>query len=52
MEQILFITSNLGYWGKLEEHNSIQLFIESHIGPLDSDRSKILNISKDNYIPT
>lgn len=52
MEQILFITSNLGYWGKLEEHNSIQLFIESHIGTFDSDRSKILNISKDNYIPT
>lgn len=52
MEQILFITSNLGYWGKLEEYNSIQLMIESYVGTLDSDRSKILNISKDKYIPT
>lgn len=52
MEQVLFITSNLGYWGKIEEYSSIQLFIESYVGTLDSDRSKLLDISKGNYEPT
>jgi hypothetical protein len=52
MEQILFIKTNLGYWGDIEEHTSIDLTIESHIGTLDSDRSKLLDISKSNYVPT
>jgi hypothetical protein len=52
MEQILFIKSNLGYWGNIEDHTSIDLTIDSHIGTLDSDKSKLLDISKSNYVPT
>lgn len=50
-EQILFIESDLGYWGQVEEHDSIQLTVKSQIGNYDTDINQLLSISKNVYVP-
>jgi hypothetical protein len=50
-EQILFIESNLGYWGAVEEHDSIELTVKSQIGNYETDNKEILSISNNAYVP-
>ena len=49
-EQILNITTNLGYWGVLNSHSDVVISIDSTIGSFNRDY--IMPLSTDEYIPT
>ena len=49
-EQILNITTNLGYWGVLNAHSDVVISIDSTIGSFNRDY--IMPLSTDEYIPT
>lgn len=50
-EQILYIESDLGYWGTVSDHDEITLTVKSRIGNYDTDIDKLLNISSNPYVP-
>lgn len=49
-EQILNITTNLGYWGVLNSHSDVVISIDSTIGSFNRDY--IMPLSTDEYVPT
>jgi hypothetical protein len=49
-EQILHITTNLGFWGVLNAHSDVVISVDSTIGSFDSNL--ILPLSTDEYVPT
>lgn len=49
-EQILNITTNLGYWGVLNAHSDVVINIDSTIGSFNRDY--IMPLSTDEYVPT
>ena len=49
-EQILNITTNLGYWGDLNTHGDVVISIDSTIGSFNRDH--IITLSTDEYVPT
>jgi hypothetical protein len=49
-EQILHITTNLGFWGVLNAHSDVVISIDSTIGSFNRDL--ILPLSTDEYVPT
>lgn len=49
-EQILNITTNLGFWGVLNSHSDVVISIDSTIGSFNRDL--ILPLSTDEYVPT
>jgi hypothetical protein len=49
-EQILHITTNLGFWGVLNSHSDVVISIDSTIGSFNRDL--ILPLSTDEYVPT
>ena len=48
-EQILHITTNLGFWGVLNTHDNVVLTIDSRLGSFNSDL--ILPLSTAEYVP-
>ena len=48
-EQILHITTNLGFWGVLNTHDNVVITIDSRIGSFNSDF--ILPLSTAEYVP-
>ena len=48
-EQILHVTTNLGYWGDINTHGNVVISIESKIGTFDKD--DILSLSLAEYVP-
>lgn len=48
-EQILEITTNLGFWGVLNTHDNVVITIDSRIGSFNRDF--ILPLSTDEYVP-
>ena len=49
-EQILHITTNLGFWGVLNAHSDVIISVDSRMGSVDKDL--ILPLSTDEYTPT
>jgi len=49
-EQILHITTNLGFWGVLNAHSDVVISIDSRVGSFNKDL--ILPLSTDEYVPT
>jgi hypothetical protein len=49
-EQILNITTNLGFWGVLNSHSDVVISIDSTIGSFNRDY--IIPLSTDEYVPT
>jgi hypothetical protein len=49
-EQILHITTNLGFWGVLNAHSDVVISVDSTIGSFNKDL--ILSLSTDEYVPT
>ena len=49
-EQILNITTNLGFWGVLNSHSDVVISIDSTIGYFNRDY--IIPLSTDEYVPT
>jgi hypothetical protein len=48
-EQILNITTNLGFWGEINKHKNVVISIESKIGSFES--KDILTLNTGEYIP-
>lgn len=51
IDQILYIESDLGYWGQVEEHDEIKLTIKSQLGNYGDDVNTIIPISTTSYVP-
>jgi hypothetical protein len=49
-EQILHITTNLGFWGVLNAHSDVVISVDSRMGSFNKDL--ILPLSTDEYTPT
>jgi len=49
-EQILHITTNLGFWGVLNAHSDVVISVDSRVGSFNKDL--ILPLSTDEYVPT
>jgi hypothetical protein len=48
-KQILQVTTNLGYWGKISEHENVVINVISSVGAFDS--RDILSLSTAEYVP-